>query len=166
MSTKSNKKEKNSFLGNKKNRPKSDKEDLEEENRVHCICRKKSFGNMIECDECKEWFHYECVGIDEDDVPEEWKCEECEKKLKKDKSKISSNKKNKSKSNKNDLEEEKKVYCICRKNSFGNMIECDECKEWFHYDCVGIDEDNVPEEWNCEECEKKLKKKKKTTKSH
>ena len=66
-------------------------------------------------------------------------------------------------------EGENEVYCKCKKPSFGNMIECDKCGEWFHYGCVKIDENNVPKEWNCEECEKKIKKsekpkkKKKTT---
>ena len=175
MSAKSNKMDKKNLLGNKKNRPKSSKETQEEEKKeerkVHCICRKYSFGNMIECEECKEWFHFGCVDIDEDNVPKEWICEECEKKLKKDKK----NKKSRSKSNEKEEEDEedeeeekgeKKVHCICRKHSFGNMIECDQCKEWFHYECVNIDEDNVPEEWTCQECEKKLKKKKKGTKGH
>ena len=174
MSSKSNKKEKKNLLGNKKNRAKSSEETQEGERKIHCICRKPSFGKMIECEECKEWFHFECVNIDEDNVPEEWICEDCEQKLKKDKKKKSPNKKSRSNSSKKekdekdekDVEEEKKVYCKCRKPSFGEMIECEQCKEWFHYECVDIDEDNVPEDWICEECEKKLKKKKKVTKGH
>ena len=168
MSSKSNKKEKKNLLGNKKNRPKSEEETQEGEKKIHCICRKHSFGKMIECEECKEWFHFECVNIDEENVPEEWICEDCEQKLKKDKdkSKKSPNKKSRSNSSEKDVKEEKKVYCKCRKPSFGEMIECDQCKEWFHYECVDIDEDNVPEDWICEECEKKSKKKKKVTKGH
>ena len=166
MSSKSNKKEKKNLLGNKKNRPKSEEETQEGEKKIHCICRKHSFGKMIECEECKEWFHFECVNIDEENVPDEWICEDCEQKLKKDKTKKSPNKKSRSNSSEKDVKEEKKVYCKCRKPSFGEMIECDQCKEWFHYECVDIDEDNVPEDWICEECEKKLKKKKKVTKGH
>ena len=61
-------------------------------------------------------------------------------------------------------EGENEVYCKCKKPSFGNMIECDKCGEWFHYGCVKIDENNVPKEWNCEDCEKKLKKQEKPKK--
>ena len=31
-----------------------------------------------------------------------------------------------------------------------DMIACDECDEWFHYDCVGIkDDSNLPQKWYC-----------------
>jgi len=47
------------------------------------------------------------------------------------------------------------VYCYCKRVSFGDMIGCEneDCPiEWFHYGCVGIDPDNVPDEWYCNEC--------------
>lgn len=41
------------------------------------------------------------------------------------------------------------IYCICRENEFGTMIECDTCKEWYHLECIsdasskkGLDEDH------------------------
>ena len=49
-------------------------------------------------------------------------------------------------------------FCICKGPSFGEMIECEICEEWFHFKCVGIKEGEEPKEWNCKNCEKKLKK--------
>ncbi|XP_076469256.1 lysine-specific demethylase phf2-like isoform X2 [Babylonia areolata] len=50
------------------------------------------------------------------------------------------------------------VYCICRKpydDAF--MIECDECKDWFHGSCVGVQEHLAAqiERYHCPLCEKK-----------
>ena len=57
------------------------------------------------------------------------------------------------------------VYCKCKKESYGKMIQCDnpQCAEWFHYECIGIKEGEEPEKWYCsEKCKengKKVKKK-------
>jgi len=32
-----------------------------------------------------------------------------------------------------------KLYCTCRSLSADNMIQCRECKEWFHQRCVDMD---------------------------
>ena len=53
------------------------------------------------------------------------------------------------------------VYCKCKRESYGKMIQCDnpECAEWFHYECIGIKEGNEPKEWYCcEKCKEKGKK--------
>jgi hypothetical protein len=32
------------------------------------------------------------------------------------------------------------LYCICRSaDETRQMIECEKCNEWFHFDCVGVD---------------------------
>ncbi len=57
------------------------------------------------------------------------------------------------------------VYCKCKRESYGKMIQCDnpQCAEWFHYECIGIKEGDEPEEWycseKCKEIAKKMKKK-------
>ncbi|KAG0689446.1 hypothetical protein C6P40_005055 [Pichia californica] len=28
-------------------------------------------------------------------------------------------------------------YCVCRQMHEGNMVECEHCKEWFHFNCIG-----------------------------
>lgn len=46
---------------------------------TYCYCNQVSFGEMIACDnsECKiEWYHYECVGIDERPKGK-WYCPDC-----------------------------------------------------------------------------------------
>ena len=54
---------------------------------------------------------------------------------------------------------EKKVYCICKKADDGTwMVECDYCKDWFHGDCVGLEQemsDNLLDSYCCPTCENK-----------
>lgn len=53
------------------------------------------------------------------------------------------------------------VYCKCKRESYGKMIQCDNpnCAEWFHYECIGIKEGNEPEEWYCcQKCKENAKK--------
>ena len=109
------------LLGNKKNRSKSMKtkklgavgeynEDIG--NVLHaneqasterfCICHQPSYGNMIQCEnpECNKgkWFHYACVGIDNEKaeiLKKEWYCsEECKQNARRLKEKNSKKKKN------------------------------------------------------------------------
>jgi hypothetical protein len=52
-------------------------------------------------------------------------------------------------------------YCVCKKgenaknDESAHMIQCDECWEWFHFACVGINNkgDHEDGEWKCEWCE-------------
>ena len=97
MSDLNDKKKKNNLrlLGNKKNRQKGRKnigetefldngaENLPDGEKKFCICRGPSYGDMIECEICEEWFHFKCVGIKEGEEPKEWHCKNCEKQLKK-----------------------------------------------------------------------------------
>lgn len=36
------------------------------------------------------------------------------------------------------VEEEELIYCFCKEGERGNMIQCEVCNEWFHYECVNI----------------------------
>jgi PHD-finger len=31
------------------------------------------------------------------------------------------------------------LYCLCRTTDETDMIGCDKCDEWYHFNCVGID---------------------------
>ena len=61
-----------------------------------------------------------------------------------------------------DLKDLKDVYCKCKRESYGKMIQCDnpECGEWFHYECIGLKESYEPkEEWFCsDKCRLKVKR--------
>lgn len=56
-----------------------DAEEVEDDNRLYCICRRESFGEMIACDNTScpiEWFHLECFGLSE--APSgNWFCSVC-----------------------------------------------------------------------------------------
>jgi hypothetical protein len=45
-----------------------------------------------------------------------------------------------------------KTYCICNGPSEGLMIECETCRDWFHIQCVQIEEKNIPNHYNCVSC--------------
>ncbi|KAK4516622.1 cTPxI [Mucor velutinosus] len=50
-------------------------------------------------------------------------------------------------------------YCICRKGYDGKefMIECEDCKEWFHGACVGLKPNSVSDHYACSSCTSKRK---------
>ncbi|KAJ7630512.1 hypothetical protein FB45DRAFT_990520 [Roridomyces roridus] len=50
--------------------------------------------------------------------------------------------------------EDENLYCFCQKQSYGDMIACDndDCRyEWFHLSCVQLSQP-TPEKWYCSEC--------------
>ena len=55
-----------------------------------------------------------------------------------------------------DLKDYSVPYCICRRviQEDNNMIECDICEEWFHFDCIGCDSKQFDENvsWICPLC--------------
>lgn len=40
------------------------------------------------------------------------------------------------------LNSEDERYCVCRQIHEGNMVECEICKMWFHFNCIGYNEDH------------------------
>ena len=49
---------------------------------------------------------------------------------------------------------EEKIYCICHlvNDTRRSMICFTECGLWFHMDCMGIDENAIPDDWKCLNC--------------
>ena len=56
------------------------------------------------------------------------------------------------------------IYCKCKRPSFGEMIQCEQCQEWFHFECVKFKKENEPKEWYCDDCKNLLKKSEKIKK--
>lgn len=54
------------------------------------------------------------------------------------------------------LDGDREVYCLCKREAFGEMIACDNenCQvEWFHLGCVGVSNSNRPKgKWYCPHC--------------
>ena len=47
------------------------------------------------------------------------------------------------------------IYCTCRTQEAGNMVECERCREWYHQECVSVPEHvwkkgSIP--WVCRYC--------------
>ncbi len=43
-----------------------------------------------------------------------------------------------------DHEDDTTLYCICRSRDDGRfMVSCDECKEWYHVDCINMPKSKV-----------------------
>ncbi|KAF9559677.1 hypothetical protein CPC08DRAFT_690862 [Agrocybe pediades] len=62
-----------------------------------------------------------------------------------------------------DAEEDLTLYCFCHKQSYGDMIGCDnpDCPyQWFHISCVGV-KTPLPDKWYCPECIKAKQEKRK-----
>eukprot|EP00794_Sanderia_malayensis_P010302 gene10302-11365_t len=44
------------------------------------------------------------------------------------------------------------LYCTCRMLDLGNqMISCKSCEKWYHWECVGLSEENIT--WSCNTCQ-------------
>ncbi|RCH79531.1 hypothetical protein CU097_001324, partial [Rhizopus azygosporus] len=50
----------------------------EDESVTRCVCGKQhSIGLMVCCDDCEVWQHCECMGLEEEDIPDQYFCEQC-----------------------------------------------------------------------------------------
>ncbi|KAL7320019.1 hypothetical protein PS15m_003091 [Mucor circinelloides] len=67
--------------------------------------------------------------------------------------------KTKPKKKKKTTKKDAQKYCICRKGYDGKefMIECEDCKEWFHGACVGLKPNSVSDHYACSSCTSKRK---------
>ncbi|WWC71289.1 uncharacterized protein I206_105242 [Kwoniella pini CBS 10737] len=56
---------------------------------------------------------------------------------------------------------EDEVYCICKTDNEGSMIECGECNDWFHFTCIDLKEDEAEKihVYICPECAESTDKK-------
>ena len=48
------------------------------------------------------------------------------------------------------------LICICKlpESSDSNLIQCDQCREWYHFRCVNIEQKCIPDTWLCSGCNK------------
>lgn len=103
---------------------------------------------MICCDCCDDWYHFSCVGLYRPPPEEEsWRCGSC---LNQDPS-LSHD------MMVDNLLNDAEHACICPgcvlPDNGSPMICCDECNQWYHFNCVGIQQ--VPpegENWYCWNC--------------
>ncbi|RUS25554.1 hypothetical protein BC938DRAFT_471970 [Jimgerdemannia flammicorona] len=43
--------------------------------------------------------------------------------------------------------------CVCgQQHHVGMMVQCDKCEVWQHCDCVGLEKDDIPDQYYCELC--------------
>ncbi|WVQ68540.1 uncharacterized protein L199_006749 [Kwoniella botswanensis] len=56
---------------------------------------------------------------------------------------------------------EGQVYCICKTDNDGPMIECGECNDWYHFNCMGLTDDEAEKihVYVCPECTETTNKK-------
>ncbi|KAI8147106.1 hypothetical protein BJV82DRAFT_597763 [Fennellomyces sp. T-0311] len=56
----------------------SDEESTDAGSVTRCVCGEShNLGLMVQCDQCEVWQHCDCVGLEEQDIPEQYYCEEC-----------------------------------------------------------------------------------------
>ncbi|KAG4304845.1 hypothetical protein PORY_001898 [Pneumocystis oryctolagi] len=64
--------------GSLKNSLKQDRDELDDEGVIRCICGlEEDDGFTIQCERCYVWQHAVCVGIDQLHVPDEYLCDRC-----------------------------------------------------------------------------------------
>jgi hypothetical protein len=59
--------------------------------------------------------------------------------------------------NQDESKEEEEVFCTCRGKETEYMLEClheEACRgfQWYHYDCVDVEENAIPAVWICDFC--------------
>ncbi|CAH8534268.1 unnamed protein product [Schistosoma turkestanicum] len=91
---------------------------------VYCVCKTpyNPSREYIGCDLCRDWFHFECVGLDPKDsskLGDSWHCPDCKQA---------------------ELKANEMLYCLCRTpyEPTRVYIACDRCDEWYHPECVGL----------------------------
>ena len=49
------------------------------------------------------------------------------------------------------LAELARPYCLCQSlyDEARPMLGCDDCEDWFHFDCVGVVVDDAPAQYRC-----------------
>jgi hypothetical protein len=158
-----------------------------------CIVGNENNGPMVACDgTCTgQWYHYQCVNLTvKPKSSRDWFCPECRAERRNAKKRAiqqvqSSNApasqpanqqvqpatelSRASRSKRAAKQMVEPEYCTCGTPADDDMIACDgHCaKEWFHFACVGLTAETVPEgDWYCDECqieqERKTKKGKNT----
>jgi hypothetical protein len=147
---------------------------------LYCFCRRPDDSlPMIACDGCNEWYHYACIDM----TPAKFKklngsyyCHLCKKKgmsKKKTKTKKAAPKKVAKKPRKvsqpvpqlvvpvaSKTSEPNRYSCVCKKpwqDSDMDMIQCETCEGWFHFNCIGLQQTDLQKirSYACEECEEK-----------
>jgi len=92
--------------------------------KLYCYCNYGDSGSMICCDGCDSWFHDECIGLTESEVHKynidnlPYFCAECVRLKTQPPNSL--------------------TYCVCNTGSSGEMIECSQCRDWFHDECIDL----------------------------
>ncbi|CAH8603739.1 unnamed protein product [Heterobilharzia americana] len=115
---------------------------------AYCICKTPydPLREYIGCDLCRDWFHFECVGLDSKDADklgDSWHCPDCKQA---------------------ELQANEMLYCVCRTpyEPTRVYIACDGCDEWYHPECVGLTPEeavNHPDTYLCPACRESSQRK-------
>ncbi|KAK0419039.1 hypothetical protein QR680_013918 [Steinernema hermaphroditum] len=136
-----------------------------EEEEIYCICRgPHGDRDMVECEKCKEWYHWDCIGFTQEQADDDFCCVKClseekkeeivttpveEQPVKKSKKKTTSKEKSSRSST------GAKLYCFCRQPYLATkdyMVRCEDCKEWYHWDCIGFKKEQAHKAFSCSRC--------------
>lgn len=98
------------------------------------LCLRKDTAEMVECDKRRNWYHFQCVGVDSSITSVDWNCQNCT-------TQVIPN----------------VLNCpICNEEDSVLMLQCNKCKTLFHSCCVGVDSSVDTSAWNCQKCTTKL----------
>ena len=96
---------------------------------TYCYCNYGESGVMVNCENCKGWFHDTCIGMKETEIfnIDKFYCGEC---TYFNKNLITLYKADTASNSNNDG-----IYCHCRDVEYGTMTQCCKCKDWIHEHC-------------------------------
>lgn len=147
--------------------------------KLYCICKTSydSSKYMVGCDICHNWFHIECLGLDEETVQKKksWVCKECGGSNQEDdedeeadeeesdeiedesQNSIKASPVDKNSAHNTNQEDPTQLYCLCKQSYDESLfyIQCDTCQDWLHGKCVGIvsKEGQKLDTYNCPRCD-------------
>ena len=106
--------------------------------KLYCYCKYGESGTMINCENCDNWFHDECLGLSEKEIMNinEFYCIEC----------LNKNSNLSIKYNVTPLTllaVSRNTFCYCQEGESGLMIECGKCRNWFHDECINLTHSNI-----------------------
>jgi hypothetical protein len=141
------------------------------------LCGGKQNEEMVECDCCKNWYHFKCVNTTKNALKsvKKYACPHCKDfnsqepskesvaKVEEKSTKKIVTKKESTKTNVDTKEltlnsQGKDEWCFCRgPSSKDHTIQCENCSEWFHYGCVNLTKPKAVQisKYFCDGCIKK-----------
>ncbi|RWS08344.1 nucleosome-remodeling factor subunit NURF301-like protein, partial [Dinothrombium tinctorium] len=132
--------------------------------KLYCLCQTAYDCSrfMVGCDQCHNWFHCDCLGLDEAEVKkmDQFICNQCKQEaIEEDEQQQQQQQQPQPppQQQQEKMKDEKQKYCLCEEDEYDEnkyYVCCDLCERWFHGRCVGLLQKEAQElpEYQCPQC--------------